>query len=314
MADRRPLREALASSGGLAVPAWFDRIASLLLDRSALVVAGRAHRLREVELYLHGPGHEDPFAHRDPRQVSSRRWYLHRQGGSYRAGTYKGIDLTFGPPSARGGILLRSLSTPEGRLVSGSSLCVDHLLARTGLGTVAALDRALGEMDDPTRPVHLAPRPPSELAAIVSPGSPGAPRSPFAGPAPLRVRSARVGLTLKRAAQWPTMPAFLLRPYRYLDALRTIRKGRPQVVLALLRGGAAVEEVVERLGTPRRTVEAYLAAYRAGRALRSSRPFWGRALTSLDLCRLSGWWDAASAGPGAVTSRPRGPGPGPESP
>ena len=48
--------------------AWFTRIATTLLTASRLVVAGQPHRLIEVEVYYHGPEHEDPFAHRDPVQ------------------------------------------------------------------------------------------------------------------------------------------------------------------------------------------------------------------------------------------------------
>ena len=43
-------------------------------------------------------------------QKESGKWYFHKQGGSYKSGTYMGLDLAFGKGSkAAGGILLRSL-------------------------------------------------------------------------------------------------------------------------------------------------------------------------------------------------------------
>ena len=43
-------------------------------------------------------------------QKESGKWYFHKQGSSYKSGTYMGLDLAFGKGSkAAGGILLRSL-------------------------------------------------------------------------------------------------------------------------------------------------------------------------------------------------------------
>ncbi|HVK68825.1 MAG TPA: hypothetical protein VM694_30415, partial [Polyangium sp.] len=60
----------------------FRRAADVLLNHATLFIAGSPHRLTEIEFYWHGPGHEDPFAHRDPIQVDSGIWYFHRQGGT----------------------------------------------------------------------------------------------------------------------------------------------------------------------------------------------------------------------------------------
>ncbi|MEL6189583.1 MAG: hypothetical protein AAFU79_33585, partial [Myxococcota bacterium] len=79
-----------------------------------MVAGSRRFAIREVEAYLYGPGHEDPFAHQHPNQGTSGRWHFHRQGRSYRGGTFKGLDLTFGPPETRAGLLLRALSETAG--------------------------------------------------------------------------------------------------------------------------------------------------------------------------------------------------------
>ena len=123
-----------------AAAAWFDRIATRLLRGTHLLVAGTPHRLTEVEFYYFSESHPDPFTHRDPLQRARGRWYFHRTGGTYKGGSFKGIDLTFGDGEAYGGVLIRGLERPDGTLVDGPSLCVDHLLAACGVASVAALD------------------------------------------------------------------------------------------------------------------------------------------------------------------------------
>ncbi|KXS19038.1 hypothetical protein M427DRAFT_181607 [Gonapodya prolifera JEL478] len=64
---------------------------------SATTTAFKVFRLAELEFYLHRePDHPDPFSHRHPDQRSRGRWYFHKLGGSYRGGTWKGLDITFG--------------------------------------------------------------------------------------------------------------------------------------------------------------------------------------------------------------------------
>jgi hypothetical protein len=72
------------------------------------------------------------------------------------------------------------LRDASGRVICGSSLCVEHLLAQTGHASVAALDRALGErtVDNPANPLHLSASP-REVELVID-------------------SSARVGLTDRR--------------------------------------------------------------------------------------------------------------------
>ncbi|RYE92062.1 MAG: hypothetical protein EOO75_07530, partial [Myxococcales bacterium] len=56
----------------------FRRLAGLLLGQATLHVAGRPQRLTEIEFYVDGAGHRDPFTHGDPLQQESGRWYFHR--------------------------------------------------------------------------------------------------------------------------------------------------------------------------------------------------------------------------------------------
>jgi len=140
-----------------AADGWFGRIAERLLNGSRLHVGGRPHRFAEVEFYYHGPHHLDPFTHRDPVQLECGRWYFHKTRGVYRGGSFKGIDLSFGDGVAHGGVLIRSLEKPDGSLIDGPSLLVDHLLDATGAGDVASLDRAINRRVawEPGNPLYL---------------------------------------------------------------------------------------------------------------------------------------------------------------
>jgi len=262
---------ALLAAAGPGEPpqSWFRRIAEALLRRTVLDVAGEAHELCEIEFYLHGESHPDPFTHGQPIQRSFGRWYFHRSGESYRGGTYKGLDITFGPAEMFGGILIRSLLTPDGELINGSSLCVEHLLARTGHGSVASLAAAVGD-----RSVVAADNP-LRLRAI-----------------PERERTlhytARVGLTLKRAAEHPEMLDYIVRPYRALTRPRAIQKGRVHLIVALHQAGEQPAVIAALTGTPERTIDRYLAAYQRGLALDSTESLHGRSLNAIDLCLLHG--------------------------
>ena len=217
----------------------------MLLNQVLLRAGDAALRPVEVEAYYTGPGHADPFAHADPVQAGCRVWYFHRRGGSYRGGSFKGLDLVFGPPAGRGGLLLRALERDDGAVIDGPSLCVDHLLACTGHTAVADLDAAIAGRDawDPRSPLHLAP---ADLAR----------REPLATP--------RVGLTLKRVAEHPSMPAFLDRHYRWLTRPRAIKKGRPQTIRGLAALGHDVDAIRAATGSPRPTIAALLGAPDSG--------------------------------------------------
>ena len=85
--------------------AWIDVFANVarVLLASRLRVNDRSVDLCEIEFYLHGDDHPDPFVHRDPMQRSFGRWYFHRVGENYRGGTFKGLDITFGSDGYYGG-------------------------------------------------------------------------------------------------------------------------------------------------------------------------------------------------------------------
>lgn len=101
--------------------ALFEEIADALLNRYVLTIGYHyKYRIAEIEFYFNDiirkeadRVHTDTFTHGDEHQTKSGLWYFHRFGKVYKAGTYKGMDLSFGKGKdmAYGGILIRALSS-----------------------------------------------------------------------------------------------------------------------------------------------------------------------------------------------------------
>jgi hypothetical protein len=268
------LVEPAARADGNDLAAWFDLIARRLLCGCRLMVAGELHRLTEIEMYYHGGTRLDPFSHRDPIQNSTGLWYFHRSRGVYRGGSFKGVDLTFGGPEAFGGMLIRGMEREDGTLVDGPSLCVDYLLAMTGHLTVALLDEAIARRPawDPNNPLHVQwMNEPAELPIL---------------------KTARVGLSLKRVNDSDLPARFILRPYRYLTEPRRIGKGKLHMVLALHAQGASAVEIRERTGCPKSAIDRWIGEYETGGRESDFTPYFGIDLGPKELARLHGLWNA----------------------
>lgn len=254
---------------------WFAAVADTLLNRAELVAAGAPLRVAEVEFYLKSADHPDPFAHANAVQRHWGRWYFHRSGGSFRGGSFKGLDLTLGDDPAAVGVLLRTVVTPDGTLIDGPSRLVDYLLRATGAATVAELDAQLPGAFDAALPVHL--RGAADRGAAV-------------------VATARVGLSLKRAGAHPAMPRYVGLRYRFLTEPPRVRPGRPQLVAALHRDKFSAAEIRERTGIAAGVIGRYVAAFDEGHAARDLARHVGADLTPVERCRLLGAWEAVYGG------------------
>jgi hypothetical protein len=256
---------------------WFDRIAARLLNGTRLVVNRQPHRLAEIEFYLYSPEHPDVFSHREPIQHHAGRWYFHRTHGVYRGGSFKGIDVSFGNLRSFGGILFRSIETPEQVLINGPSLIVDHLLDLTGAESVGQLDMAIrGRLAwDETNLLYLEWfDPPIEREVF---------------------HSARVGLSLKRTKS-PEATDFIMRPYRYLTEPRRIAKGKALLVLARHMLGDDTECIAALTGCPRKSIARYIEDFEAGKLEADFSAYFGIDLGTKELCRLYGTWHQRMAG------------------
>ena len=253
---------------------WLVGIVGQLLNGVEFLVAGNSYRFAELEAYYSGPGHPDLFAHRDPVQLENGRWYFHRTRGEYRGGSFKGLDLAFGDGTAFFGVLIRTIVTPEGTLIDGPSLMVDHLLAQTKAASVAVLDGLIAgrKVWDESAPLAIRVLQTPRTATVY--------------------QCSRVGLSLKKAKGKADAPKFVARPYRFLTEPRAISKGKPHLVLALHRQGQTPDAIAQATGCPKKTVERYIKDFEAGKAVADFEGYIGKDLGTADLCKMLGTWAA----------------------
>lgn len=257
---------------------WFAAIAHRLMNEADFVVAGKRHRLAELEMYYSGWGHPDPFAHRDPVQLEDGRWYFHRTRGEYRGGSFKGLDLALGDGASFFGILIRTVVAADGTFLDGPCVTVDHLLAQTKTASVAALDGVINSRSiwDITSPLHVVGAEAPRAATVFA--------------------CSRVGLSLKKAKGKADAPKFVARPYRFLTEPQTISKGKPHLVLALRRAGRTPEEIRDIVGMPLKAVTRYIADFDAGTKVDGFDGYIGKDLGTADLCQMLGTWHAKYGG------------------
>lgn len=120
----------------------FMGTAKWLFFQNTFIINGKKCRIVEVEFYQT----PDPFIHGDLDQLEIGRFYFHRQPtkdgsqGSYKGGTYKGLDITIGQKDRNicGGALIRSILTPVG-VIEGPCNVVNFILKETGHDDISSL-------------------------------------------------------------------------------------------------------------------------------------------------------------------------------
>jgi 3-methyladenine DNA glycosylase Mpg len=128
-------------------PNKFYSIADYLLNSVQLIIANQPYRINEIEFYLTNTQHDDPYSHCHQDQLTLGKWYFHRyDNGSYKGGTYKGMDITLGNGSdSYCGVLIRAISpivigSPHKKMViNGPCRTVNHILDQLGYGDSVAL-------------------------------------------------------------------------------------------------------------------------------------------------------------------------------
>ncbi|EUC57361.1 hypothetical protein RSOL_219490 [Rhizoctonia solani AG-3 Rhs1AP] len=248
-------------------PSHFNSIAQTLMQSFELCVTSKSstittYEVLEVEFYWYNQesGHIDPFTHAAEEQRVSGNWYFHRaprrvppnssstapvpspKTSGFRAGTRKGLDLTFGVPAssnsvAYGGILLRTLRNTETRKVTcGPSLLVDEVLRSAGVDSLQALVDTVWKGDTCA---FLGSEPgPSRVFLRPIEGKRG-------GKVAKMYTSPRIGLELSRiqtvgeaTATHPRVQ-YVIRPYRFFTHPELMGTVRPQTFYGLLQAHEA---------------------------------------------------------------------------
>ncbi|KAF2074069.1 hypothetical protein CYY_004638 [Polysphondylium violaceum] len=238
---------------------WFNNIAYQLQNNVILYINEIPHLMIELEFYFKGYKHNDLFAHCDVMQLEKASWYFHRTNGTFRGGSFKGLDITFGcGDDVYGGILIRSLKRVDSQstIVDGPSLCVDHILKLTKQADiktfVATAGRSVFESKNPL--LYLKMLSDVDSSAQSSLPKPGRIEDMFG--------SGRVGLTFKRYK--PTMEYFIAQNYRFLRYPDKVKKGKHYMVLSDGLQGKGPVEIKNRVGSTVASIEKILKQITTG--------------------------------------------------
>lgn len=266
--------------------ATLRKVAEELMNRWTLWIGPVPHCITECEAYLHGPAHQDPYTHGDEGQQSCGVWYFHRKGGSFKAGSFKGLDLACGEAAAKvsAGLLLRAVrplepacGAPKKEVTEGPSVLVDRILKLNGKASIADF---------------VAGRRASELSASTTEGLQ---LRPAEHPREEKLwRAPRVGLVLRGEAAGKThmeggRPAnFIARFYRFSTAPAMLSKFRVGFALgSILEEGTAAADLVPVLGM--RQLPDYALFLNQGREWASPAAYVDREVKKLaEYCEMIG--------------------------
>lgn len=95
-------------------------------------------RIMEIEIYYYSDDHKDEYVHCNKDQLQFGKLYFHKfPNGTFKAGTFKGMDLCFSDNINYCGILIRSLfDISKNQFIHGPSTSVTYILNLIGYNNV----------------------------------------------------------------------------------------------------------------------------------------------------------------------------------
>lgn len=195
----------------------FDSIADKLLNKTIILINKRRYRICEIEFYLYSDDHPDDYVHCDSDQQTHCCWYFHKFGnGTYKGGTFKGLDITFGNRNQHQnkyqnkycGILIRSIQhIKQNRFIEGPCNVVNEILKSYHVDSISDLT-----LSQTLSVLHNSRRLILQHSSFLNP------ESMYHGP--------RIGLSSK-------YPEYQNKPYRYVIHKDHIKKQRKSLVLVV---------------------------------------------------------------------------------
>lgn len=201
----------------------FKLFATYLLKQFKMKIGENVCSLEEVEIYYNSKDHKDDYTHKNKDQLTNAMWYFHQYpNGTYKSGTYKGLDITFGNgKDIYGGVLIRSIeNTTTNEFITGPCNVVTYILKKLECEEITDLVKKMKTLEvlNEKNPFYLTIQPTQENTQI------------FTGP--------RVGLSLK-------YPTYLIKEYRYLKQPSKIPKCRTTIISSLHLGGMKKDDIVK---------------------------------------------------------------------
>jgi len=249
-------------------------ICGVMMNRYNMVIAGKLFRLVEVEAYLKCESHKDVFTHGDELQLQTTgHWYFHRQGKTYKGGSYMGLDVTFGSPGkCTGGILIRGVIELEtGIITEGPCNVVRKILELTKAKNIVSLVDSeiftFNAFNGGVLKLEKAKEPRNHQI----------------------IRSPRYGLTLKKDAK--EREKWLMAPYRFQTAPKLLKKQKNLVSLSIWKSqpGISSEDLKKITGITERNNAKNVEVFKAGLSQKMTE-FHGKEFTASLLIQAYGAW------------------------
>lgn len=262
----------------------FEKLATYLIKNVVLVINKKDYQICELEFYLKSNDHPDAFTHGDADQQVKGKFYFHRQnGGSYKGGTYKGLDITFknkgNDKKSYNGALVRSIyDLTNQKLIEGPCRVVDHILSKTKHESISSLveeqlkstkqkDILQVQKTNGKSLLYLQLDTKNKLQNVTI----------YSGP--------RVGLTLKNYSE--SKVKYIMANYRYLIYPDQISKFKTGIILNMYKNGKTVEEIVQITRSNKKNVEKYMDSYNDAITKKlTAKHYDSKKLGVDDLCKL----------------------------
>ena len=92
----------------------FNALANYILNNIIINANGTKYRICEIEFYYYDTTHPDEYVHQSSDQKQYGKYYFHKfHNGTFKAGTFKGLDIILGNHDTYFGILVRSIKNIE---------------------------------------------------------------------------------------------------------------------------------------------------------------------------------------------------------
>lgn len=225
-AEGIPLNEQMKSITQKTIE-YFLTGAKFMFFQKSLLIAGNLCRIAEVEFYRT----PDPFIHGDiDQQMSSNCFYFHKNGGTYKNGTFKGLDITMGDGQVYASMLIRSIMTPDG-FIEGPCNVVDYILKKNGK---AKIEDLIGTISPPSLPISVYFQ--NNFLMLISANH--TETKVYNGP--------RVGLSLKKEKEvFGLRSHYVMKEFRFTCFPKMIKKDRNMLVVAARFKGIPDNVIIE---------------------------------------------------------------------
>jgi hypothetical protein len=221
--DNNPfnIKELFTHQKGQSYHEWYKQMYDYLLNNVQLSANGYKYQLIEIEFYYKSDNHYDTFVHCDKMQLNTCcQWYFHKQfGKSYKEGTYRGLDFTFGKEGEEyGGILLRSIKNIKTcEITEGSCKVVNEIFKAcdncTSVEEFVSKDNFDLNVNNSNSILHIENRPEGQGKEQI-------------------ICCPRVGLTLNKYDHYK--PSFIMKEYRFYTHPHIIQKYKSLAVITYM--------------------------------------------------------------------------------